>query len=123
MKRVLLALGAAGLLVAALVLLNQVRGGGPRHPAAPASPLTDVAPAPRVAPPTAAESPEQRLARLPPSSQPEAPAPPVVLPKDMPDPSRPPQWTQPLTTPKAPVPPDPFKPPEIAQDPNRGRRE
>jgi hypothetical protein len=32
-----------------------------------------------------------------------------------------PQWTQPLAVPGPPRPPDPFKEPEIAQDPNRGR--
>jgi hypothetical protein len=123
MKRVLLVLLAAGVTVGAIVLVNQVRGGLPTRPAAPPSPLTDVAARPRAAPVTPDERPERRRAPLPPSTQPTAPPLKAVPPALMPDPAHPPQGTRPRALPGPPRPPDPFVPPPIAQDPDRGRRE
>jgi len=55
-------------------------------------------------------------------NQPAQVAPPAkrVPPRAMPDPTHPPQWTKPLAVPTAPKPPDPFVPPPIAVDPERG---
>jgi len=86
------------------------------------SPLTDVAPRRSG---TRTDRPEMNVPRPtavePRTGQPRAKAAPYVLPADMPDPSNPPQWTKPLAVPGEPRPPDPFTPPEIAQDPDRGR--
>lgn len=116
-RKVVLAVSAASLVVAGIALMNQVRGGPPK-PREVAQPLTDVAakaPAIDVDP---SEAPERRLARLAPSSQAVRPA---VPPAEMPDPARPPQWTKTLAAPGPPQPPDPFVPPPIAVDPDRGR--
>jgi len=127
LKRLLLVILSGGLIIGAFVLLNQLRGGAPARPTPPPTPLTDVAARPRPVAVTPPEDPAVRLARLraastqPLASQPTAPPAKVVLPKEMPDPSRPPQWTRPLASPGPPQPPDPFVPPPIVQDPDRGR--
>jgi len=56
------------------------------------------------------------------SPQPEAVAPDPIPPEDMADPSNPPRWTKPLAEPGPPNPPDPFTPPPMEVDPDRGRR-
>jgi hypothetical protein len=117
-KKIILAGFGAALLVAAIVLVDQLRGGPPKPRDTVSRPLTDVAARPPVVGVDPSESPEKRLARLGPASQPAKAATP---PREMPDPSRPPQWTEPLATPGTPQPPDPFVPPPIAVDPNRGR--
>ncbi|HEY3352248.1 MAG TPA: hypothetical protein VGQ83_03300 [Polyangia bacterium] len=122
MKRVLLVLVAAGLVVAGVALVNQVRGGAPARRAAAPAPLTDIAAQPRPVAVGPDEGPARRLAALPAATQPAAGAPPVVPPSQMPDPARPPHWTgTPPRVPPTPTPPNPFVPPPIAQDPERGR--
>jgi hypothetical protein len=123
MKRVLLGVFAAGLVVAAIALLNQIRGGPATRGAAPSGPLTDVAAHQPQLPADPNERPEVRLARLKPSTQPVAPPIQPVAPVDMPDPARPPRWTEPLAEPPPPQPPDPLVPPPMVVDPNRGRTE
>lgn len=115
MKRILLV--AAALLVMAIAVLIAELQEPPRHSPEPTSPLTDVAgTAPAVgvrpAPPGAPDSPRPG---------PEAPPARMVPPSLMPDAANPPQWTRPLALPSTPSPPNPFVPPPIAVDPERGR--
>lgn len=135
MKRRFLLVAAAFLVLAIAVVMTALQQ-PPRRTLEPAAPLTDVAgPAPQVSV-SPMEQPHVRRADVPPPGQqpgissrtsppasqvPEAPPARVVLPSLMPDPAHPPQWTKPLALPSKPSPPDPFTPPPMAVDPERGR--
>lgn len=136
-KRVLLVLGALLVLVIAVVTAELLEP--PRATPEPTEPLTDVAGAApavqvrpeeaphlrQVQPPAPVPQPSQpgqaQGTAEPPPPVPEAPPAKVVPPSLMPDPANPPQWTKPLAVPSTPKPPNPFEPPPIAVDPERGR--
>ncbi len=87
-------------------------------------PLTDVAPPPPAVDVRADEGPEARLKALGLDKLPELPAEPNRLPpgwtKEMV--ANPPQWTTIIAMPSdKPMPPDPFKAPVIAMNPERGQ--
>jgi hypothetical protein len=121
-------IGSAVVVFVALVILMRMVTEPEHRPAkhegrsGEVMPLTDVA-----APPRRFEFPMESYEPGPSPGRP----PPVALPPPHPPrqpggqiagPGAPaPQWTQPLAVPGPPRPPDPFKEPEIAQDPNRGR--
>ncbi len=86
------------------------------------NPLTDVAPRQRRLSGPSMDTRRPAATNEDGEEQPRAKPAPYKLPPDLPDPSNPPQWTEPLAVPGEPRPPDPFTPPEIAQDPDRGRR-
>jgi len=132
-KRLLLV--ASALLVLATSVLVSALLEPPHHVPEPTAPLTDMAGAtPEVlihpeerpdrrlaqralarSPGHAAEgAPEEKGPRMPPAAR-------GVPPSLMPDPSHPPQWTRPLAVPTTPSPPDPFVPPSLVVDPERGR--
>jgi len=118
---VTLLLGNSGLVTAAGDALQLLRSAAPPPPEA-AMPLTDVAGQPPRVDVQAAEAPTERLRNLGLEQLP-APAFEAQLPTAaMPDLAHPPAWTQPLAAPQgAPVPPDPFKAPPLAVNPERGQ--
>jgi hypothetical protein len=134
MKKRILLVAVALLVLATAVLMTELQE-PPRHTPEPTSPLTDVAaaaPGVELRPeeePSArqgARSPDPLATATPGASAPvprgpEAPPARVVPPSLMPDPANPPQGTRPLALPSTPSPPDPFMPPPIAVDPERGR--
>ena len=121
-------------MVGLMLLVREVRQVPPSPTVEPGkgeiAPLTDVAPASRRSVPEATPVAPRRSPR-PESMRPAQPAdasrsaqalPTVVVPPSlMPDPANPPQWTKERAVPGEPTPPDPFVPPEIEQDPERGR--
>lgn len=127
--KVLIAFGAL-VVVLLFLLVREVRTAPPRDKdsADPsrkeANPLTDVAPRQRRVPGMGPSMDDRRAAATNEDGveQPRAKPGPYKLPPDLPDPANPPQWTKPLAVPGEPRPPDPFTPPEIEQDPDRGRR-
>jgi hypothetical protein len=120
-------IGSAVVVFVALVILMRMVTEPEHRPAkhegsGEVMPLTDVA-----APPRRFEFPKESYEPGPSPGRPTPVAPPPPQPPRQPGgqiagPGAPaPQWTQPLAVPGPPRPPDPFKDPEIAQDPNRGR--
>lgn len=99
------------------------KGAPPRQvsdEARPQEPLTDVAPPPPAVDVRAEEHPLERLKALGLDSQPAVDK--GVQPSDVMDVAQPPQWTEKLAGAEgAPVPPDPFKAPPIAVNPERGQ--
>jgi hypothetical protein len=115
------------------LLVREVRkppakaGGQSAKEKAETSPLTDVAPRQSRRPsesgggkPEPAPPPPQQTETS--AYQKVAEPAPYILPPDMPRPFNHPPATPVLADPGEPTPPDPFVEPEIAQDPDRGRR-
>jgi hypothetical protein len=124
-RKVMLAVfmvAVAGLIVGGLFLVHEARRGPNASAVTTAAPPGEPPPGRRGPPRFAPGSQPAPVAEIP--IPPERQLPPVVRipPRDMPDPAHPPQFTKPLAEPNPnPVPPDPFVPPPMVQDPNRGR--
>ncbi|MCG8419091.1 MAG: hypothetical protein MJE77_14240 [Proteobacteria bacterium] len=125
---ILLVVFAAAVLVSLMLLVREVRRVPSRPAPAPGkgevAPLTDVAPRARRTVPDNPPVVPERARALDDSAAgtPTATAAPAVPPALMPDPANPPQWTRSRAMPGEPTPPDPFTPPDIEQDPDRGRK-